>query len=156
VYEPEALHRSSDHHSQSIATGKSYGQRTVLCHRSRPVDLDSDIRDRPYTVIYNDGTANRTANAVVSGTPFATFTTPVVSTTTYTLVSVTDASACVRAELYHRSSDHHSQSIATGKSYGQRTVLCHRSRPVDLDSDIQDRPYTVIYNDGTANGRPMQ
>jgi len=51
----------------------------------------------PYTVIYNDGVANRTANAVVSGTPFATFTTPVVSTTTYTLVSVTDASGCVRA-----------------------------------------------------------
>lgn len=47
----------------------------------------------PYTVVYNDGTANRTATGVVSGTPFAVFTTPVTSTTTYTLVSVTDSSS---------------------------------------------------------------
>jgi hypothetical protein len=45
----------------------------------------------PYTVVYNDGTANRTATGVVSTTAFAVFTTPVTSTTTYTLVSVQDA-----------------------------------------------------------------
>src|SRR6185436_19422103 len=50
----------------------------------------------PYTVVYNDGTADRTASGVVSGTPFNTFTTPVTSTTTYTLVSVTGANTCVR------------------------------------------------------------
>ncbi|MFA9392852.1 MAG: hypothetical protein ACERKD_23795, partial [Prolixibacteraceae bacterium] len=50
----------------------------------------------PYTVIYNDGTANRTQNNVSSGTPFATFTTPVTSTKTYTLVSVTGSSGCQR------------------------------------------------------------
>jgi hypothetical protein len=44
----------------------------------------------PFTIVYNDGTANRTQNNVTSGTPFAVFTTPVLSTTTYTLVSVTD------------------------------------------------------------------
>jgi hypothetical protein len=42
----------------------------------------------PYTVVYNDGTANRTASNVTSGTPFNVFTNPVNSTTTYTLVSV--------------------------------------------------------------------
>jgi hypothetical protein len=45
----------------------------------------------PYTVVYNDGTANRTATGVVSTTAFAVYTTPVTSTTTYTLVSVQDA-----------------------------------------------------------------
>jgi len=52
----------------------------------------------------------------------ATFTTPVVSTTTYTLVSVTDASACVRAGGF-------TTGVATIQSihlpqevYGQRTV----------------------------------
>ena len=45
----------------------------------------------PYTVVYNDGTANRTVNAVLSGKPFAPFINPVAHTTTYTLVSVTDA-----------------------------------------------------------------
>jgi ligand-binding SRPBCC domain-containing protein len=51
----------------------------------------------PYTVVYTEnGGANRTAAGVVSGTPFATFTTPVIVTTTYALVSVTDANGCVR------------------------------------------------------------
>ena len=50
----------------------------------------------PYTIIYNDGVANRTASGVVSATPFAVFTTPVTSTTTYTLVSVTDAGSNMR------------------------------------------------------------
>lgn len=44
----------------------------------------------PFTVVYSDGVSNHTATGVVSGTPFAVFTTPVTSTTTYTLVSVTD------------------------------------------------------------------
>jgi len=50
----------------------------------------------PYTVIYNDGTADRTASSVSSGTPFDVFTTPVTATTTYTLVSVQDAN-CIRS-----------------------------------------------------------
>jgi len=49
-----------------------------------------------YTIVYNDGTSNRTASSVVSGTPFAPFTTPVTGTTTYTLVSVQDAN-CIRS-----------------------------------------------------------
>jgi len=44
------------------------------------------------------GQQTGTANAVVSGTPFATFPHQFVSTTTYTLVSVTDASACYEPE----------------------------------------------------------
>lgn len=50
----------------------------------------------PFTVVYNDGVADRTATNVVSGTPFDVFTTPVTATTTYTLVSVTDATPCAR------------------------------------------------------------
>ncbi|RYD94471.1 MAG: hypothetical protein EOP54_17455, partial [Sphingobacteriales bacterium] len=51
----------------------------------------------PYTIVYKEnGGANQTASNVVSGTPFATFTTPVNATTTYTLVSVTGANTCVR------------------------------------------------------------
>ena len=56
-----------------------------------------------YTVVYNDGTANRTASGVGSGTPFAVFTTPVTTTTAYTLVSVTDAN-CIRSSGFTGSS----------------------------------------------------
>ena len=50
----------------------------------------------PYTVIYYDGTANRTASNVSSETPFAVYTTPVTARTIYTLVSVQDAN-CTRS-----------------------------------------------------------
>ncbi|PKP45741.1 MAG: hypothetical protein CVT94_16970 [Bacteroidetes bacterium HGW-Bacteroidetes-11] len=42
----------------------------------------------PFTVVYNDGEADRTRTGVVSGTPFAVFANPAI-TTDYTLVSVT-------------------------------------------------------------------
>ena len=50
----------------------------------------------PFTVTYNDGTANRTVTNVTSGMAFEVFTNPVISTTTYTLVSVTGSDAAVR------------------------------------------------------------
>ena len=50
----------------------------------------------PFTVIYNDGTANRTITNVTSGTAFEVFTNPVISTTTYTLVSVVGSDDAVR------------------------------------------------------------
>lgn len=43
----------------------------------------------PYTIVYNDGAANRTATNVFSGVPFNVASNPVNSTTTYQLVSVT-------------------------------------------------------------------
>ena len=57
-----------------------------------------------YTVVYNDGTANRTAPNITSGTPFTPFTSTVTSTTTYTLVSVTDANGCIRSNGFTGSS----------------------------------------------------
>jgi hypothetical protein len=52
----------------------------------------------PFTVIYNDGIADRTVTNVTSGTAFDVYTTPVTATTTYSLVSVTDSSStsCAR------------------------------------------------------------
>jgi hypothetical protein len=49
----------------------------------------------PFTVVYNDGTANRTASNVSSGVPFNVFTNP-SSTTSYTLISVASAAGCSR------------------------------------------------------------
>jgi hypothetical protein len=57
----------------------------------------------PFTVVYHDGTANRTASGVTSGTPFAIETNPVTSNTTFTLVSVQDAN-CTRSSDFTGSS----------------------------------------------------
>jgi hypothetical protein len=53
-----------------------------------------------YTVVYNDGVADRTALNVVSGIAFPVFTSPVTSTTTYTLVSVTGSNGCSRTSSF--------------------------------------------------------
>ncbi len=57
----------------------------------------------PFTLIYNDGVANRTVSNVSSGTAFNVFTSPVTSTTNYTLVSVADAN-CTRTTGFTGSS----------------------------------------------------
>ena len=53
----------------------------------------------PFTVVYNDGTANCTALGVMSGVAFNVFTNPVTSTTTYSLVSVSDVN-CTRSSAF--------------------------------------------------------
>ncbi len=54
----------------------------------------------PFTIVYNDGTANRTITDVVSGIAFAPFSTNITTTTTYTLISVTDANGCIRTSTF--------------------------------------------------------
>lgn len=49
----------------------------------------------PFTVVYNDGVADRTVNNVVSGVPFLTHL-PLTNSTQYTLKSVTGSLGCVR------------------------------------------------------------
>lgn len=52
----------------------------------------------PYTIVYKEnGGADRTATNIASGASFAAFTTPVNSSVTYTLVTVTDANNCARS-----------------------------------------------------------
>ena len=59
----------------------------------------------PYDIIYSDGTANRTSLGNMSGIDFATFTSPVTSTTIYTIVSVTDALGCVGTTGFGKNKD---------------------------------------------------
>ncbi|CAN5641354.1 hypothetical protein BH10BAC3_BH10BAC3_10730 [soil metagenome] len=58
---------------------------------SGALTLTTSAGTAPFTVVYNDGVAERTVTDVKSGTPFSVFTSPVISTTTYTLISVLDA-----------------------------------------------------------------
>jgi hypothetical protein len=53
----------------------------------------------PFTVIYNDGSANQTIAGVSSGTAFNVSPNP-ASTTNYTLVSVTDNNGCLRNSAF--------------------------------------------------------
>jgi hypothetical protein len=73
----------------------------------------------PFTIVYFDGTANRTAVGVMSGVAFNVFTNPVTSSTTYTLVSVTDGN-CTRTSAFTGGS---ATITVTGSSCGGYTIL---------------------------------
>ncbi len=106
----------------------------------------------PYTVIYNDGTANRTANGVVSGVPFAVFTTPVTSTTTYTLVSVEDATTCIRSAGFTGGAATITVNPQPQGSLASNGPFCITGAGMlTWTATSGTGPYTVIYNDGTAD-----
>ena len=106
----------------------------------------------PYTVVYNDGTADRTVNNVVSGTPFNTFTTPVTGTTTYTLVSVTGANTCVRNTAFTGASATITVNPLPQGSLTANGPFCVTGAgQLTFTASAGTGPYTVVYNDGTAN-----
>jgi len=105
----------------------------------------------PYTVVYNDGVANRTATAVVSGTAFATVTTPVVSTTTYTLVSVTGAGCMRSAGFTGGSATITVNSLPQGSISANGPFCATGAGQLTWTATSGTGPYTVVYNDGVAN-----
>ncbi len=86
----------------------------------------------PFTVVYNDGIADRTVTGVLSGIPFNVFTNPVSSTTTYTLVSVSYPNNAIRTEGF------------TGASV---TIIVY----VDCNSIINLKLYIEGYYDSSTS-----
>ncbi|WP_084538612.1 T9SS sorting signal type C domain-containing protein [Flavobacterium defluvii] len=113
----------------------------------------------PYTVVYKEnGGADRTAVGVVSGTPFNTFTSPVTSTTTYTLVSVTGANSCVRSSGFTGSSATIAVNPLPQGSLTANGPFCATgSGQLTFTASAGTGPYTVVYKenggaDQTATG----
>ncbi|MPR35272.1 FG-GAP-like repeat-containing protein [Salmonirosea aquatica] len=67
------------------------GTTTLCANESTNLSITLDGGTPPYAVVYSDGSTNMTLNNYLSGTEFAV---SPASTTTYTLVSVTDANGC--------------------------------------------------------------
>ncbi|MGL2964930.1 hypothetical protein ACSVH2_13990, partial [Flavobacterium sp. RSB2_4_14] len=106
----------------------------------------------PYTVVYNDGVANRTATNVVSGTPFTVFTSPVTATTTYTLVSVTSASSCSRSTGFTGGTATITVNPLPQGSLTANGPFCATGvGQLTFTATAGTGPYTVVYNDGTAD-----
>ncbi|HEY1193158.1 T9SS sorting signal type C domain-containing protein, partial [Flavobacterium sp.] len=106
----------------------------------------------PFTVVYNDGTANRTVNNVVSGTPFNTAVTPVTATTTYTLVSVTGANSCSRTTSFTAGSAVITVNPLPQGSLTANGPFCETGAgQLIFTASAGTGPFTVVYNDGTAN-----
>ncbi|MBW1658340.1 T9SS sorting signal type C domain-containing protein, partial [Flavobacterium quisquiliarum] len=104
----------------------------------------------PYTVVYTEnGGVNRTATGVVSGTAFTPFTTPVTASTTYALVSVTDAN-CTRSSGFTGGSAVITVNPLPQGSLTAVTPLCGSGAgQLTFTATAGTGPYTVVY---TENG----
>ncbi|OWY24724.1 hypothetical protein BVG80_04955, partial [Sphingobacteriales bacterium TSM_CSM] len=105
----------------------------------------------PFTVVYNNGTSNQTATGVVSGTPFNASPNPTSGTTTYTLVSVTDANGCVRSTGFTDGTASISvRQLPTATISGTTTVCIGAASPNITFTGTAPGgtipPYTFTYN----------
>ncbi|MGN8176238.1 T9SS sorting signal type C domain-containing protein [Flavobacterium sp. 22076] len=109
----------------------------------------------PFTVVYTEnGGANRTATGVVSGTSFTPFTTPVTATTTYTLVSVTDANSCIRNTGFTGASAVITVNPLPQGSLSAVSPLCGSGAgQLTFTSTAGTGPFTVVYTENGGTNR---
>ena len=109
----------------------------------------------PYTIVYNDGTANRTANSVASGNPFDVFGNPLTGSKSYTLVSVTGAN-CSRSSAFTGSAAAITVNpvpVATAAPASQTICNGSTATTIALSSNTGNTSYAwARTNAGTTNG----
>lgn len=105
----------------------------------------------PFTVVYNNGTSNQTATGVVSGTAFNASPNPTSGTTTYTLVSVTDANGCVRTTAFTDGTAQISVRQLPTATISGTTAVCQGGASPNITFTGSNTggtapPYTFSYN----------
>ncbi len=125
------------------------GNATITSGNSTNLTVTITGGATPYTVIYNDGSGNVTVSSYTSGANIAVSPT---STTTYTLVSVTDANGCVAT------TPSGTAVVTVGSAgptaavlSGTATICSGGSTNLQVAITGGASPYTVVYSDGTNN-----
>jgi len=106
-----------------------------------------------YTIVYKENAGpNRTASGVVSGTPFTTFTSPVTTTTPYTLVSVTDANCSRNASFTGGSATITVNPNPTVSAGGAMAAICQGGTSAALVGSFGGGATAAVWTDGAAGG----
>ena len=102
----------------------------------------------PFTVVYNDGSTNSTVNNYASGSNISV---SPASTTTYSLVSVTDANGCASTGLSGTAVVTINQAATASVLSGTATICQGNSTNLKVTITGGTGPFTVVYSDGSTN-----
>lgn len=105
----------------------------------------------PFTVIYNDGTADRTATNVSSGTAFNTFVNP-STTTNYTLVSIAEASGTIRTSSFTDGSATVTVNAPTVSVGSALSAICQGGTSAALGGSVGGTATGGTWSDGGIGG----
>ena len=112
----------------------------------------STLGTGPFTVVYNDGTANRTQTNVTSGVAFNAAVNPVTATTTYTVVSVTGANGCVRSSGFTGGSATIIVNPAPQGSLAGSSICTGGTGRFTFTATSGTGPFTLLISGQTYNG----
>lgn len=102
----------------------------------------------PYTVVYNNGTSDITVNGYISGNGIVVSPS---STTTYSLVSITDSEGCLSASLSGGATVTVNSSPASALISGNATICSGSGTNLTISITNGTPDYTVIYADQASN-----
>ncbi len=102
----------------------------------------------PFTVVYSDGSTNTTINNYASGSNILV---SPASTTTYSLVSVTDANGCASAGLSGSAVVTVNQAATSSVISGTATICRGSSTNLVVTITGGTGPFKVVYSNGASN-----
>ncbi len=124
------------------------GNATICSGESTNISVAITGGASPYTVVYNNGSSNIMVNSYNSGDNISVSPT---STTTYTLVSVTDANGCVGTGNSGSAVITVNDGSSAATMSGTATITSGNSTPISVAITGGSSPYTLEYSDGSNN-----
>ena len=138
---------------QALVTPQASGfsGNTICNGGTGQLTLTTSAGTGPFTVIYNDGTADRTATNVSSGIAFNVFSNP-TSTTNYTLISVAEASGAIRASGFTDNAATLTVNGPTANAGSSLSAICQSGTSAALGGSVGGTATSGTWSDGGVGG----
>ncbi|MFN8274465.1 MAG: T9SS type A sorting domain-containing protein [Flavobacteriaceae bacterium] len=129
----------------------AFSGNTICSGATGQLTVTTSAGTGPFTVVYNDGTANRTATNVSSGTAFDVFSNP-STTTNYTLVSIAEASGTMRTSSFTDGAATITVNVPTVSVGSALSAICQGGTSAALGGSVGGTATGGTWSDGGVGG----